>query len=89
MFTSSTPRFPCPRCGKPHDEATAYKHDCSPQPGDFLICIDCGALLRFTADLRQEALGPIEIALLPSDLREEILTAQVAIRIVRGRLGLP
>ncbi len=40
----------CPFCGRLLDAATSLEHVDAPKPGDFTVCFDCGALLRFTAD---------------------------------------
>ncbi len=40
----------CPSCGRVLNAATSLDHVDAPKPGDFTVCVDCGVLLRFTAD---------------------------------------
>jgi hypothetical protein len=45
-----TTRFPaafCPVCFQVLDAATAMQDKAVPEPGDYTICIECGAVLRF------------------------------------------
>lgn len=37
----------CPKCGIKLDMATGAVGEAKPEPGDFSMCIECGALLRF------------------------------------------
>lgn len=47
------PRF-CPVCFKVLDAATNLTSDDPPEPGDFTVCIDCRAVLRWGADMNLE-----------------------------------
>jgi hypothetical protein len=45
----------CPKCGKGADGATGFNDEefpKEPQPGDFSVCLFCGALLRYDEKLR-------------------------------------
>ena len=73
----------CPVCLYAMDACTGVGHDRKPRPGDYSVCADCGALLRF---------GPGLVLTLctASDLREFreqdpqkfslLLVAQAAVR---------
>jgi hypothetical protein len=46
------PPSSCPTCGEKWDGATeASNAAATPTPGDFSLCIGCGAVLRYSAEL--------------------------------------
>ncbi len=63
MKTTHIPRSACPPCGYEMDTASpAGGGGAIPEEGDFTMCINCGATLRFNADLtlRSATLADIE-----------------------------
>lgn len=67
--SSSTQIAPslCPSCGYAFTKASPLDCDVKPKEHDFSLCISCGALLCFTADLR--LVKPTEADL--ADFREK------------------
>src|SRR4051812_6741916 len=55
-----TERLPC--CGDMVDSVGDPNGDASPEPGDFSICLRCGAVLQFGPELTSElpAVGVLE-----------------------------
>lgn len=51
-LTTVMPPSLCPQCGDKLDMATSTTEAARPEPGDFSICLHCGTILRFDADLR-------------------------------------
>ena len=51
MSEHFVPESMCLNCGKGLDAATAVQDDSNPKPGDFSICLNCGHLSVFAADL--------------------------------------
>lgn len=48
----TTRAAPCPTCHYYHDAAMCIDDDTvRPKPGDFSVCLRCGEILCFTADL--------------------------------------
>lgn len=45
------PKASCPNCGYVMDAATALKEAATPRPNDFTLCLNCGVLHRFNADM--------------------------------------
>ena len=41
----------CPSCDMPLDAATGVSSDKGPRPDDVTVCLYCGAVMVFTADL--------------------------------------
>lgn len=76
----------CPCCLYDMDGATCIssKEKVSPLPGDFTLCINCGALLTFDkdVDLEQPTEEQIE-TIWPEDM-EKIRMAQTWIKQMRG-----
>lgn len=63
MKTSvDVPPAMCPECGSVFDKASSMAEKQKPSPGDFTICLHCGALNKFGKDMR----------LVGSDLREAL-----------------
>lgn len=55
------PESMCLNCGKRLNAATALAGEIGPQPGNFTVCLDCGHLMVFAADLTLRA--PIDAEL--------------------------
>jgi hypothetical protein len=79
----------CPKCGYLIDAATSIgkSPDDLPDPDDYSICLNCGALLEFDDKLRLHVVRDPQSALdnLPRDMREKVHKAQLYIWL-RGRL---
>lgn len=79
----------CPKCGHEVNAATSIDKDRTvlPDPKDYSVCINCGALLQFDKDLRLQAVRDPERAYddIPRHLREATKAAQLAIWL-RGRI---
>ncbi len=71
MKTNITPQNICKACG--------YKFDHRPAEGDFTLCLKCGAILRFNADLTTREATPGELEALDIDTYAEIQRARSAI----------
>jgi hypothetical protein len=74
QHTTRVPKTTCKnkKCGKSLDSATAFRHDCSPKPGDLTVCINCGLVHQFKAGLRLEALSAEEFSELPVGVQNEV-----------------
>ena len=73
------PASPCENCGRELDAATG---DGQPSPGDISICIGCGTVRQFDAEMRLE---PVDGESLPVETRAEINCAARAIRRIHAR----
>lgn len=82
----------CLLCGyhTTHASDAAGRGDRGPRPGDLSVCLSCGALMEFDADMKTKPLGmPLDhITDLEPEARRRIATAQAAIK-KRGRLKGP
>jgi hypothetical protein len=47
------PKFTC-SCGKVLEAATGFQNKQAPQPGDITLCVYCGALYQFTANMEHD-----------------------------------
>lgn len=65
----------CPDCGYVFDRATGKAGGKGPGEGDFSVCVNCGAVLRFDADLRANQASEHELAELTPDLTMQLLLA--------------
>jgi hypothetical protein len=59
---------------------TNFEKKVKPKPGDWSVCIGCGALHRFTDTLRLRPASLAELAAEDADTRAELLRSQRAIR---------
>jgi len=79
LNASRVPESRCPSCFKLGDAATEIRNQLvQPQPGDFSICWNCGALLRFDADLTTVLAA--DMSELTDEQRREVERAQASIR---------
>lgn len=71
MATHNAPLQKCPCCGMESNRAT-NPGDCDnpPKPGDYSICFDCGAILRFNDDLISEPVVDESLEFLKTHQRE-------------------
>jgi hypothetical protein len=71
--------LPC--CGYEVDAATGLDHEEAPTPGDYTICLNCGAVLRFVEGGPPQVVG-LDVLELPA---EAIVQMQRAIGYIRAR----
>jgi len=85
------PETKCSTCGEPVSAATNIANEAAPKPHDWSLCINCGALAKFTDELKLRVPTAAEIGELPSDQRAEIQRIQRNITLRNGRavLDLP
>lgn len=77
------PTSACPTCGYEMDSASSVGRKATPKPGDFSLCMRCGAVLRFDAELRLEPATSDELTELDEEGRTTLLRAQAVIRKLR------
>lgn len=77
----------CPRCKKVLDATTEPGHGQSPSPGDFSICLYCGAPLRFTETLGLREVKVGELLQLSAEELEIIKRMQEVVAEVRGKMN--
>lgn len=86
-FTAAIPVSLCPICGHSVDSASSLANPgAAPDPGDWVVCISCAAVLEFDAGLRLAipAAAEVEEALKSgSDLRRTIAAVRMANRATR------
>lgn len=73
-MTVRTPPTKCLNCGHHLNRAGHYATDDAPEPGNFTVCVYCGHLMAFAADLTMRELTGEEIhaaAGLPDLLRAQ------------------
>jgi hypothetical protein len=67
--TTRTPKTPCLKCGRPLDAATNPSNDFTPVEGDISMCLHCGHVMAFDADLRFRELNEQERREVEGDAR--------------------
>lgn len=82
------PPCKCPTCGLEWDGATEVNNNAAtPTPGDFSLCINCGELMRYSAELELVRAGDLGELLaggvLTADQVEGIRMQQRFIRLSR------
>jgi len=79
MQTSRTKASAC-ECGHVVDHATSAFGDHVPRPGDPTVCIRCGRVNVFDAELGVKPLPRRDVRRLDYDVRQEITRAQNAVK---------
>jgi hypothetical protein len=74
------PASRCTACGHLVDAASCVGNDGAPSPGDFTVCIACGHIMGFAADLTLRELTGDEIVAAAGDRR------LLAIQWARGKI---
>lgn len=69
----------CPECGYAFD-CSSGAQGTSPKPLDVTFCLRCGAMLRYTAELRVERMPPEDFQSFPKRDQQELRKLQRAIR---------
>lgn len=70
----------CPFCLAKMDCATAIGSSARPRPDDFSVCIRCGEVSRFDAELNLVKCPPEALNAMDQRTHREIVAAQSAIR---------
>lgn len=76
MKTTKTPPSKCPACGEPTDAATATGRGTRPREGDASMCLSCGHMMIFNADLTMRNPTDEETALLNASESIQWMQAQ-------------
>lgn len=79
MRDFAIPEMACPACDARLDRAAALNHGHAPKPGDFTVCIGCGAILRFGVE-GLVAVAPDSLQELDAQQRRDVLRASSLIR---------
>lgn len=86
MTTTDTPVTRCTTCGAAIECATSVYEDARPSEGDYTLCLRCGALYAFNADLTLRPVAELP-ATVGAKARKEIGRAQGLIRTMFARRG--
>jgi len=73
----------CPHCNAELDGCSGIDNDARPDPGDFTICIECGAVAAFSRGLRLRRLTKREQREVAGD--ERVLAGVRAVLDARGK----
>lgn len=79
MKENVTPAGRCPGCNYQFDRASSLAGDHEPEEDDFTLCLKCGAILRFNADLSTREATPAELESLDLETYAEIQRLRTAI----------
>lgn len=84
--TTETPAGRCRACGERHTTAKGMigSNAGAPVPNDIVICLNCGELSRFDADMKHQVVDALEEAAFDPWLREQVAAARWAIREMSG-----
>lgn len=92
MYEKKLPKTDCPECGSPNDCATQVQgRDIMPSPGDYCVCIECGAILCYDESMHVFKLTQTEIDSIDDRNREAVLKLQhtvhyfAALRTTQGK----
>jgi hypothetical protein len=66
LTTTEVPAYTCPTCGDLND-AASNEHGATPSEGDVSMCVNCGEITMFNADLSQRIPTEEEMAAIRSD----------------------
>jgi hypothetical protein len=81
LYEHRTPVNYCPKCGYRIDAASVPdKPEEGPEAGDFSVCLMCGCMLRFEADLRSRKVTMEELETMdPETLRNLVKMAAAVV----------
>lgn len=79
MTENVTPESTCPACGYKFDRASSLTGEHRPDADDFTLCLNCGAIFRFNADLTTREATPAELEALDLETYAEIQRVRSAI----------
>lgn len=74
-------------CGEVLDMATAVRHDCTPKPGDFTVCIGCLHVARFGEKLELVPLSREDLGDMDEGVRADLFLAIRGLLIARMQRG--
>jgi len=78
----------CPHCGYPMDVASnADASKEAPVPGDYSVCLSCGAFLRFGSRLRLSRLTKQQLEDMPADMLLELGRIRAAVLLAHKTIG--
>lgn len=83
MKTTDMPSCTCPHCQVPLDKATDPRNENVPAENDVTICVACGSVLMFNADLTVRELTDTEYEALPTELLWEISQFKSALHLAK------
>lgn len=86
MMSHRVAPSPCPKCARVLDGASGLSDSQPPAEGDVTVCLYCGAMLTFGAELALRVLSPAEFNAMPADVRGELARAALATARATGRL---
>lgn len=69
MTQTKLPISPCFSCGQPNDAATGVFGANTPKPGDLTVCMYCGYVMAFDAQMRTRKLTGMEMINVAGDTR--------------------
>jgi transcription elongation factor Elf1 len=75
----------CPACEAELNASTGVDHDVAPEPGDFSICLYCGAALEFSED---RTLQPIDEASLDDETAEDLRLIRETLHAARSQMRI-
>jgi hypothetical protein len=75
----------CPKCGYNLSAATSDV-GATPEPGDYSICIECYAFLRFDDNLKLIALTEEELDELPQEIFMVLIDARCKLQVSKGQI---
>jgi hypothetical protein len=71
----------CPTCQYLNDAATYLQDETvQPKPDDFSVCLNCGEILIFNADLTTRSVTLNDLVDLPPEIHAELTRMQRAVR---------
>jgi hypothetical protein len=81
------PEQRCPECAYELTGAGGFpgSEERAPRPGDWTVCINCGAALCFGKDLRLRIAAPGELDREPLAVRRDIAQIRASIRMLQRR----
>lgn len=78
------PVQPCPECDHPLDAHASVDEHVPPRPGDYCVCLECAAILRFDPRLKLSAVADLDAEEPDDDIKFVLRRAQQHVR-QRGR----
>ncbi len=78
--TTILPEDNCPVCKKKFDRASPPGDEqIQPVPGDYTVCIGCGAMLKFDPDMKHVLIGNKELTTMPEDTFNQLFNLSMTI----------
>lgn len=83
MVTIHVPTSRCPHCDHELDAASGMTQDAVPKQGDFVVCIKCAEILKFSDTMKITKLNPAELLIIciqDPDYHRDLVKLQNVIR---------